>query len=76
MTRWFQRLGLVAALCCAVAHADVPMADIMPPMPPARGTIADDLPAPSSPTRKQWPLAVAGLALVLLAGGAVGMRRR
>ena len=76
MTRWLHSFGLVAALGCAVAHADVPMADIMPPMPPARGTIADDLPAPSLPTRKRWPLAVAGLVLVLLAGGAVGMRRR
>ena len=76
MMGWFHRIGLAAIFCCAVAYANAPMADILPPMPPARGTIADDLPAPSSPTKKQWPIAVAGLVLVLVAGGVVGLRRR
>lgn len=57
-------------------HAGVAMADIPLPRPPDRGTVAADLPAPRSPTQAQWPLAVAGLSLLLLAGGIVGLRRR
>lgn len=76
MTGRIHTTVLAIVLTSATAHAEMPSADIMPPMPPDRGTVAADLPAPRSPTKAQWPLVVAGLSLVLLAGGIVGLRRR
>jgi hypothetical protein len=76
MTGRIHTVALAIALASSTASADVLIADIMPPMPPDRGTVAADLPAPRSPSRAQWPLVVAGVSLVLLAGGIVVRRRR
>ena len=72
-TEW---IVLAIFLASVGVRAGVAGADIPLPRPPDRGTVAADLPAPRSPTKTQLPLVVAGLSLVLIAGGIVGMRRR